>query len=180
MSCRDTRPLLPLFFDGELEARQMRAVALHSTRCPDCEGELRQLERLQDVVSSHIAALVDDVDVSQIWAGVAPRLAPRRPSFLERARSWWDEQSFGWALRGPALAAAAAALIAIGVWQMEGTKIVGDVASVEDRIDNSAVLDSVQSSVDSVALVTEPETNTTLLWIMDDVGAAAEDLEGLE
>ena len=52
MNCRETRPLLPLFFDGELEARQMRAVALHSTRCIDCEGELRQLERLQDVVAS--------------------------------------------------------------------------------------------------------------------------------
>jgi hypothetical protein len=69
---------------------------------------------------------------------------------------------------------------------MDRSAIVGEVARFEEeeeRIDNSAVLDSVQSSVDSVALVTEPETNTTLLWIMDDVGAVVEpgvdELEGL-
>ena len=184
MSCRETRPLLPLFFDGELEARQMLAVALHSTRCVECEGELRQLERLQDAVASHVSALVDEIDLGQIWAGVAPRLAPRRESLLERWRAWWEEHSAGWAVRGPALALAAAAVLAVGVWQMQGPGLIGEVAKVDERIDNSAVLDSVQSSVDSVALVTEPETNTTLLWIMDDVGAVAEpvadELDGLK
>ena len=37
MNCRDTRPLLPLFFDGQLDPRQMRGVALHSTRCLECK-----------------------------------------------------------------------------------------------------------------------------------------------
>jgi hypothetical protein len=36
----------------------------------------------------------------------------------------------------------------------------------------------VQSSVDSVALVTDAETNTTLLWIMDDAGGAIDQWEG--
>lgn len=183
MTCRETRPLLPLFFDGELEARQMRAVALHSTRCPDCEIELRRFERLQDAIASSVSALVDDIDLGQIWAGVAPRLASRAPSLSRRLRAWWDEREFGWAmLRGPAfVAAAVAALLALVLLQRDAPKTGEEIAK---KIDNSAVLDSVQSSVDSVALVTDAETNTTLLWIMDEAGSnvdqVADQWEGLK
>jgi hypothetical protein len=171
MSCRETRPLLPLFFDGELEARQMRAVALHSTRCAACEDELRHLERLQEAVSSHIVALIEDVDLGEIWTGIAPRLAPRAPSLTERLRSWWDERELGWVVRGPAYAAAAAVLfIGVATWmqQEDPAQLKRELAS---RVDNSAVLDSVQSNANSVALVTDQETNTTLLWVMDDTAA---------
>ena len=170
MNCRDTRPLLPLFFDGQLDPRQMRGVALHSTRCLECEGELRQLERLQEAVASHISALVEEVDLSQIWAGVAPRLEARVPSLVQRLRTWWSEGEHGWMIRGPAFAAAAIAiLVALAMWmQHPAPQLSNQIAS---RVDNSAVLDSVQSNADSVALVTEPETNTTLLWVMDDTAA---------
>jgi anti-sigma factor RsiW len=168
MSCRETRPLLPLFFDGELEARQMRAVALHSTRCAACEDELRHFERLQDAVASHISAMVEEVDFDAIWAGVAPRLGARAPSLGRRLRAWWDEREFGWMVRGPAYAAVAAALLlGLAVWLQEAPQRAPEIV----RVDNSAVLDSVQSSVDSVALVTDAETNTTLLWVMDDTAA---------
>lgn len=173
MNCRETRPLLPLFFDGELDPRQMRSVALHSTRCPDCEGELRQLEGVQELVVTHITAAVDEIDLTQIWAGVAPRLTSRPPGLLVRLRGWWEEREFAWPVRAPIFAAAAlAAVLAVGVWWR------GDVQSgnpeIATRVDNSAVLNSVQSSVDSVALVTDAETNTTLLWIMDDAGATVD------
>lgn len=176
MSCRETRPLLPLFFDGELEARQMRAVALHSTRCPDCESELRHFERLQEAVATHISSMVDEIDLGQIWAGVSPRLESRAPSLTRRLRGWWEEREFGWSVRGPAFAAAAAAvLFTLALWQRDGTPAQPEVArSAASDIDNSAVLDSVQSSGESVALVTDEETNTTLLWIMDDGGGAVE------
>ena len=186
MNCRETRSLLPLFFDGELEARQMRAVALHSTRCSDCEGELRQLERLQDAVASHITALVDEVDLGRIWAGVAPRLESRAPSWTRRLQSWWEDLEMGWRVRGPAFAAAAGVvLLTLALWSRGGVPTASPEASQPvAAVDNSAVLDSVQSSVDSVALVTEPETNTTLLWIMDDgsgsVEQAVDQWEGLK
>ena len=187
-TCREARPLLPLFFDGELEARQMRAVALHSTRCPDCEHELRELEHLQEAVVLHIGNLIDDIDVSQVWAGVAPRLAGRAPSWTERWTAWWEEVRIGWRVRGPAFAGAvAAALLVLVVLQRgsEMTPIASPAPKVRAmaKIDNSAKVDSMQSSVDSVALVTEPETNTTMLWIMDDSGAiehVSDELEAVE
>jgi anti-sigma factor RsiW len=186
MNCRETRPLLPLFFDGELEARQMRAVALHSTRCLECENELRHFERLQDAVATHISTMVGEVDLGEIWAGVAPRLESRAPSLARRLRARWEELQLGWSLRGPAFAAVAAAvLLTLALWQRDGSPARPELANRPPArdVDNSAVLGSV-SSADSVALVTDEETNTTLLWIMDDTGAAAEpavdELEGLK
>lgn len=183
MNCRETRPLLPLFFDGELEARQMRAVALHSTRCMECEGELRQLEHLQEAVASRISAAIDGLDLEQVWAGIAPRLASRVPSVGERLRAWWDERDLGWMVRGPAFAAVAAAIVlAVAMWLQHDDRALRH--EIARAIDNSAVLDSVQSSVDSVALVTDAETNTTLLWVMDDssgaIDQAADQWEGLK
>lgn len=171
MSCRETRPLLPLFFDGELEARQMRAVALHSTRCAECEGELRQLERLQEAVAAHVSAMIDEVDLSRVWAGVAPRLTAPAPSWAARWRAWWEEHRIGFGARGPAFAAlAVAVLLVLALWQLQGPELKKDIA----RIDNSASLDSMQSSVASVAVTTDAETNTMALWIMDDATATVE------
>jgi hypothetical protein len=169
-TCREARPLLPLFFDGELEARQMRAVALHSTRCTECEHELRELEHLQEAISAHVSSLVDTIDVSQVWAGVAPRLASRAPSFGERWTAWWEESRAGWRVRGPAFAGVAlAALLAVVIVRSPNEPPI----IKPPKIDNSAKLDSMQTTADSVALVTEPETNTTMLWIMDDTAGGA-------
>ena len=44
MNCPEASELVPRFFDAELEARMMRDVALHLTRCNDCEAEVRRLE----------------------------------------------------------------------------------------------------------------------------------------
>jgi anti-sigma factor RsiW len=178
MTCREARPLLPLFFDGELEARQMRSVALHSTRCTACEEALRELEHLQEAVLSHVAALVDEVDLSQVWAGVAPRLASRVPSLAARGRAWWEEHRPSWSMRGPAFAAVAVAALLTLVIVQPTPEVSKPLAVPLAKIDNSARLDSMQSSVDSVALVTEAETNTTLLWIMDDAAGAVEHAGG--
>ncbi len=176
MTCRESRPLLPLFFDGELEARQMRAVALHSTRCAECEGELRVLEHLQEAVATQVSAVVDEIDLARVWAGVAPRLAARRPSLWQRWSEWWQTGGFSWGVRGPVFAAAAViALVALATFfQGEAPMDERVVKQAIARVDNSAKLDSMQSSVDSVAVVTDAETNTMLLWIMDDAAGAVD------
>src|SRR5262245_12808966 len=168
MNCRETRPLLPLFLDGELDARQVRGVALHSTRCTACEQELQRLERLQDLVGEYISSRIEDVDLSRVWAGVATRLEEIPLSWASRMRARWDTLDVDWRWPAPALAALAAAA-ALLTWSWLPTN--PGSPPEHNRIaavDNSASLDLVESHVDSMALLSEPETNTMVLWLSDD------------
>lgn len=167
MTCRDVEKQLDLFLDGELEARAMRAVALHATRCTSCEAALQRLERVQDVVGESFTDAVAGVDFSTFWPAVAARAERPRRSFAGVLA----------ALRTPArlraarpLLAAAATLaavwIAAGLWR-------GAVAPTVERIaraNNQARIDSLASEAPSVALVSEPVTNTTVIWVVDDGG----------
>ncbi len=178
MNCRETLPLLPLFLDGELEARQMRAVALHSTRCAPCEEELRHIERLQELVATQISAQVDEVDLGAIWAGVAPRLGNVAEPWYQRAAGRFEGARVGWRPWMPMTAAlAAAAVLALVFWQKTDLP-AGMPVKTASSVDNSAILDSMQSNVDSVAMLHDDETNTMVLWITDDA-ATVDDLGDL-
>jgi hypothetical protein len=170
MNCRESRPLLPLFLDGELDARQMREVALHSTRCGECEHELRGMERLQEVVSTRIQSQVAEIDLSRIWAGVAPRLETVKRPWYETLRERWEDLSPRWQTLAPISAAAAVAgLVAVLFWQSQQTPVEGTPWATAD---NSAIVDSVQSNVQNVAFLREPETNTMVLWITDNASGS--------
>jgi len=168
MTCRDVGGLLPLFLDGELDARRMRTVALHSSRCVECEGELRRLERLQDLVGETIHARVEELDLGQIWPGVQARLGTVRVSWWQRCRIWWEERDPTWWIRVPAVGlAAAAAVLAFVVWSGDPGNVAQPVSPVA-AVDNSATIDSLDSTASAVAVLNEPETNTTVLWVNDD------------
>lgn len=179
MNCRETRPLLPLFLDGELESRQMRAVALHSTRCLECEDELRTMERLQEAIASHIGAEIEQIDLSSVWSAVAPRLGSASSTWQQRWEEWWDSVRDGWRTWGTVSAAvAAAAALAILLWQGGGATTPQQQVAAGDR-DNSVIVESVRSNVGSLALVSEPKTDTMLMWITDDGPVTVDDLGDL-
>ncbi len=159
MICRDIENMLDRFLDGELEARSMRAVALHVTRCPACERLLQQLERLQDVFVEGISEAVARVDFTGFWPGMATRADAVRRSMGRGRRVW--------ALTArPATIAAvvAAGLVAIGLWR---TTVSRPAATPPN---NQARIDSLASDAASVTLLSEPASNTTVIWI-DDGGA---------
>jgi len=157
-TCREVHNLLELFFDSELDSRQMRTVALHSATCPSCEQELRQFERLQDAVARSLNERVDELDLSQIWSKVEPRLHPRRPSLAQRVREWWGELDFGWGV--PAMGAlAAAAVAAVVAMQPSVQSVVQEAVQVAD---NSVSVHEIASD-SHVALL--GEADTLLLWV---------------
>jgi anti-sigma factor RsiW len=161
MTCREVQKLLDLFVDGELEARTMRAVALHVTRCPVCEALLRGLERLQELVSDAISDAVADVDFSRFWPTIAARAETVQ-------RSW---RGLGGRLRAvtrrPTLVAAgmaaALAVSAFALWR-------SIPAMTERRLhaNNQVHIYSLTSDSPSVALLSEPSTNTTVIWVSDE------------
>lgn len=157
MTCRDVEKLLDLFLDGELEARSMRGVALHVTRCVSCERLLQQAERLQDVVAESVTDAVADVDFSRFWPDIAARAGAAQRAFGglgERLRA---------AMKSPAvIAAAMAAALAVsvlGLWQ------AGTSPAASTGTNNQARIDSLTADAPSVTLLSEPAGNTTVIWI---------------
>ena len=176
MTCRDMSGLVPLFFDGELDARQMRALALHSSRCASCEEELRHIESLQELVATTIAARVDELDLSGVWTAVEARLSPIRASAWQRVRLWWEERDPVWWVRVPVAGAVfATAAVAFVLWS-------GQVADEPQQLaqqpvaaaEDAATIDWVDSNAESVTVLNEPDTNTTVLWVNDDTDYGGE------
>ncbi len=167
MTCREVANLLPLFFDGELDARQMRAVALHSTRCGTCEQELRQLERVQELVSDRIHSAVDEIDFETFWPAVQRGLSTTRQPWWPRLRAWISDGEHAWMIRLPAFAAAAlmAILVFLLLARTQPTSVPG--APQLAAVDNATSIESLDTDVDSVAVLNDPETRTTVLWVND-------------
>jgi len=169
MTCREASNLLSLFLDGELDSHQMRAVALHGTRCTTCEAELRELEHLQQLVSDTVNARVDEIDLSAFWPAVERRLGTARRSWWERARIWFGDADHRWLIRLPAYAAAAAvAVLALLFFTRTPQPSVDPDAPRLAAVDNAASIDSLDTDVESVAVLNDPETRTTVLWVNDD------------
>jgi anti-sigma factor RsiW len=163
MTCREVDKLLDLFLDGELEARTMRAVALHVTRCPtQCEAALQRLERVEDLVAETFNDAVAEIDFSGFWPAVSERAGAiqarhHAPALLRQMRAL--------GARPLVVATAAAALIAAAVlWRVNVAPPLQPVA----RANNQVRIDSLVTEAKSVALLSEPGANTTVIWVVDE------------
>lgn len=165
-TCREVHNLLELFFDSELDPRQMRAVALHSATCPHCEEELRQLERLQDVVVRGLNDRVDEVDLGMVWSGIERRIQPRRLTWLKRLNLWWADQEWGWRYPAFGAAVAAAAIAIFTLAQSQPVRRTIETALSEDGVSVHEI-----SSDSHVALL--GETDTLLLWVDHELAGEA-------
>jgi anti-sigma factor RsiW len=175
MTCREAASLLPRFFDGELDPRHMRSVALHSTRCQACEAELRQLERCQQVLIDTVNTAVDSIDFAAFWTGVEARLVAPQLNAWQRLRTWWAEGEHRWVIRLPAYAAATAGavlalLYAMSAWQPSPRPGGPQVADLT----HSAIIDELLSDSDSVTMYSDPDTSTTVLWVTDEMPGGEE------
>ncbi len=166
ITCREVQSLLPLFFDSELDSRQMRVVALHTAKCPSCEPELRQLENLQEVVSRTLSERVEEIDLSNIWTNVEQRLGRTHLTWTERARLWWsEEQPLHWLMSGPAIGAAIAgfalALLLLANWQPH---TVAKSTLAQNNGDSAVSIETIDAP-SNVALLSE--NDTLVLWVDD-------------
>jgi anti-sigma factor RsiW len=168
MTCREAANLLPLFFDGELDARQMRILALHSARCESCERELRHLERVQELISDTIESAADDIDLENLWPAVERRLSISREPWWTRLQAWWTDGEHVWITRLPAFAAAAVIAALVFVLFAHTRPLSTPPAAPQlAAVDNATSIESLDADVDSVAVLNDPETRTTVLWVND-------------
>ncbi len=170
MTCRDVEGLLHVFFDGELDAKQMRLVAMHTAHCPACEAELRFLESIQQGLRDSVEADLAEVDFDAVWAGIADRLPAARPSWGSRLSVYWNDfveslqQSPGLPM---AVAAAAAVLVALALFARVSPNADPGASQLAEA-DYSSSIERLETSSDAVAVFDDPDTGTKVLWIGND------------
>lgn len=175
MTCREASNLLPLFLDGELDPRQMRVVAMHSMRCPTCELELKEMERLQLLVSDTVKQRVNDIDFTQVWPAIERRITGVRISWLSRLRSRWEEIDLGFDLRLPVMVVAAALAVLAFAWYTNQRNVTQPldsqrVASVDYSTAgfDDASIEEIETTFPSLRVYSDPESNATVLWVEDE------------
>jgi anti-sigma factor RsiW len=172
MTCREASNLLPLFLDGELDPRQMRAVAMHSMRCETCEAELKGMERVQLLVSETIKKRVDEIDFGDLWSGIERRIVDVRVPLATRVRAWWEGLQIDFDLRIPALVAAAAVAALAFTWYARQDSIqlidAQQVATADDQAVSEAAIESLETTFDNVDFFNDTASNATVMWVSDE------------
>lgn len=168
MTCGDVSNLLPLFLDGELRPQEMCTVTIHVTRCSTCDGALRRLERLGELVSTSISTQLNELDPSKFWPAVERQLRTVPRSSWQRWSIWWNDVSEQ-SLRLPTFAAVAAIAILALLFLIRDSQPPPPFAVVENTIS----IDELDTDRNLVALITDPETRTTLLWVGEDSSVSA-------
>jgi len=174
MTCREASNLLPLFLDGELEPRQMRAVAMHSMRCETCEAEIKGMERVQLLVSESVKKRVDDIDFGGLWPAIEQRIVDRQLPWATRLRAWWEEVEIGFDLRIPAFVVAAAMAALAFAWyarQPDASQLMDDaqqVATADTEAASQAEIERLETTFETVDFFNDPANDATVVWVSDE------------
>jgi len=164
--CREIESVLPLFLDGELEAHQMRTVAVHIGGCRGCEEQLRNLEKLQASLAGAIRELTDRTITGSLWPAVEQRLPARRLGLAERIGDWWEDLSPR--ARLPVLGAAAAGFLIAAALLRQPDPGAVQTAALSPAHESPVRVDAIEST-SAIALLRD--VDTLALWI-DEEGPA--------
>ncbi|HLH75758.1 MAG TPA: zf-HC2 domain-containing protein [Candidatus Binataceae bacterium] len=179
--CDFINPLLSAYHDGELAEAESTLVKTHVVDCPSCSQELLDL----GLVGHELRQLLAPPELPDFTAAVMARLPahPPRRAWLGRVRP--PEWSAGW-MAGLSFASAA---LAVGAWiillmggrashAMHATSS-NFAAAAQPAIsqpqtvaatdqDSQAYISRLETKAPSVAVWSEPENKTTVIWLPDE------------
>ena len=193
--CDDIAPLLSAYNDAELSPAQTEQLTHHLDRCEHCKDTL--LDYI--VLGHHLRMATQPPALEGFAEAVQARIVGTRRPLRKRLRfvlgEWRDAWLTGVAVGSAALAVAIWALVLLAPatvrsWLLHLNPSVNQsdiahnhhpstsppAASVEDALsnqfaspDSEAVISRLEAKPDSVALWSEPDTKTTVIWLNDDV-----------
>lgn len=107
MNCTHIEKLLPLFVEGDLDAKQAEIVLTHLDACPKCQGRAAEYEESQNWLRSYSPPEFDETFFDGLRQSVQSEIAraQRRPNFFQLIWERW-----GWQ---PVMAAAMALLVIV-------------------------------------------------------------------
>lgn len=165
MSCEEARSMLDAFVDGELSARQERALMEHAAGCEACGKEIEAAILLRDALKDMDQEVSVPLEAQAAW-----RRAVRAEAGRRRARRWTRY----------ACGAAAALVLVVGctfalrgdVFKKEQPAVLNETAPMARAI---VATDGVQEAAVSGAAAVETEAYTVWQkYEVADVDAACE------
>ena len=153
--CEFIRESLGRWLDGDIRASDAEIIRLHLESCGACDGERRQLEKLQSSLKSLLVSDVPRIAFEPFWAGVRERITKepsRREAIMEWARSTFTAPALAWTV--PAVIVVLLGMLSVdSFWKLGWQR------------NNFAAVESIDAHGRNVALLREDETKTTVIWL---------------
>lgn len=105
MNCQETKKLIPVYLDDELEAADRQRVAEHLRACADCQAEVQAIEKSWELLGAIKAIEPDPNYRVRFWRSVDTR-SPLHARILQHVQTVFLQRR--WV---PAMAAAAIVLL---------------------------------------------------------------------
>lgn len=155
--CENIRESIGGWLDGELSAAESESVRAHLASCTDCGEAQRRLEKMHLALKAALTSETPQIDFMSFWRGVERRINEKRAWYedlLDWSRGLFTAPRVAWAV--PAVIGLLLVLLSTDVWRLGGSR--NSFASVE----------SIDAYGRSVALLRQPETRTTVIWLYQD------------
>ncbi len=187
--CNQISLMLGAFEDQALEPNEYQEVAYHLARCDNCTAELADYA----TIGRELRTLFEEPSLDGFKASVMRRIDRIPVPLGVRISRWFsragEQLSTGFALAaGAAVAAVLTAILATPFFARTLHHPAYDVASLEHAAvsapaavasvagpadladvadDSHAVISRLESEIPSVAVWSEPKTDTTVIWLPD-------------
>lgn len=180
--CPET--LLERYLDDELPRRKKARVAAHLSACPACKAAFERLELQSHVLREALEAAVEQADFSRfderVLAGIA---GDERQSLVGRARVWVGEALYHYRAIWLTSLVTAAVLLLLLVPLLGRGPAPTAVAPHKGgqrlaRVDNQAIIDSMEYAGKRSMIFTVSKNNTTVIWLYDFDGAGGKASKG--
>jgi anti-sigma factor RsiW len=155
--CKSIRESIDSWQDGELSAAESESVRAHLASCTDCGETQRRLEKMQLALKAALTSQAPQIDFMSFWQGVERRINEKRAwheDLLDWSRGLFTAPRVAWMV--PAVIGLLLVLLSTDIWRLGGSR--NSFASVE----------SIDAYGRSVALLRQPETRTTVIWLYQD------------
>jgi anti-sigma factor RsiW len=155
--CEGIRESMGSWLDGELSAAESESVRAHVASCSDCGGRQRRLEKMHAALKATLTSQASQIEFTTFWQGVARRIDEKRAwhkDLLEWCRGLFAAPKVAWTV--PALIGLLLVFLSTDGLRFFASR--NSFASVE----------SIDAYGRSVALLRQPETRTTVIWLYQD------------
>jgi anti-sigma factor RsiW len=153
--CENIRESIGSWLDGELSAAESESVRAHLASCIDCGETQRRLEKMHQALKAALTSQASQIEFMSFWREVERRINEKRAWYvdlLDWSRGLFTAPRVAWTV--PAVIGLLLVLMSTDIWR--GSR--NSFASVE----------SIDAYGRSVALLRQPETRTTVIWLYQD------------